>query len=199
VGNLKESAEYIDKILEVAPEVLVRVGHEHAMAAATLPLFARVTGTTDQLDVAESTASEILSTPSTPHRIITAARAGLALIATQWSDTESAKEHYSLLQSERGTQPTYQTFCADRILGLLAQAMGNLDDSQPYFEDALAICRKAGYVTELAGLSTTTPTCSWDATARSRSPRPFSTSRCESQQNSACAPSQNRCCPSAKS
>ena len=38
----------------------------------------------------------------------------------------------------------------DRVLGLLAQTMGNFDDAQTHFEDAMAFCRKAGYRPELA-------------------------------------------------
>ena len=39
---------------------------------------------------------------------------------------------------------------ADRLLGLLCQTMGNLDQATGHFEDALAFCRKAGYRPELA-------------------------------------------------
>jgi len=38
----------------------------------------------------------------------------------------------------------------DRLLGLLAQTMGNLDQATIHFDDALAFCRKAGYRPELA-------------------------------------------------
>ncbi|MFB3092244.1 MAG: tetratricopeptide repeat protein, partial [Dehalococcoidia bacterium] len=38
----------------------------------------------------------------------------------------------------------------DRLLGLLSQTMGNLDQAMAHFEDALAFCRKAGYRPELA-------------------------------------------------
>ena len=38
----------------------------------------------------------------------------------------------------------------DRVLGLLAQTMGKLDDAAAHFDDALAFCRKAGYRPELA-------------------------------------------------
>ena len=41
-------------------------------------------------------------------------------------------------------------FCYDRVLGLLAQTMGNLNSAAGHFEDALAFCRKAGYRPELA-------------------------------------------------
>ena len=38
----------------------------------------------------------------------------------------------------------------DRLLGLLAQTMGNMDQAMAHFEDALAFCRNAGYRPELA-------------------------------------------------
>ena len=38
----------------------------------------------------------------------------------------------------------------DRVLGLLSQTTGNLDQAAAHFEDALAFCRKAGYRPELA-------------------------------------------------
>ena len=73
----------------------------------------------------------------------------MALIAIQQSDADSAAEQYSLLKSEQGTQFLF-AISADRILGLLAQAMGNLEGSQNHFDDALDFCRNAGYVMELA-------------------------------------------------
>ena len=44
----------------------------------------------------------------------------------------------------------FALICNDDILGLLAQTMGNFDDAQTHFEDALAFCRKVGYRPELA-------------------------------------------------
>ena len=41
----------------------------------------------------------------------------------------------------------------DRLLGLLAQTVGNLDQAIAHFEDALAFCRKAGLRPELAWTS----------------------------------------------
>ena len=42
------------------------------------------------------------------------------------------------------------TMSNDRLLGLLAHTMGNMDVAAEHFEDALAFCRKAGYRPELA-------------------------------------------------
>ena len=44
----------------------------------------------------------------------------------------------------------YFDFSVDRLLGLLAQTMGNLDQAAAHFDDGLAFCRKAGYRPELA-------------------------------------------------
>ncbi len=38
----------------------------------------------------------------------------------------------------------------DRLLGLLSQTMGSLEQATGHFEDALAYCRQAGYKPELA-------------------------------------------------
>ncbi len=38
----------------------------------------------------------------------------------------------------------------DRLLGLLAHTMGNLDQGVGHFEEGLLFCRKAGYRPELA-------------------------------------------------
>jgi DNA-binding CsgD family transcriptional regulator/tetratricopeptide (TPR) repeat protein len=148
-GNIEESSEYINQVLELAPDVLVGVGIEHAIAAATIPLFARVTGTTDQLDVAESAAREMLSSPAIPGDFMRTPRIGLALIAIQRSDAVFANEQYSILAPQRGTQQG-PFICYDRLLGLLAQTIGNLGDAQTHFEDAIAFCLKAGYRPEFA-------------------------------------------------
>ena len=45
---------------------------------------------------------------------------------------------------------TDSAIAADRVLGLLAQTMGDLGQAAGHFEDALAFCRKAVYRPELA-------------------------------------------------
>ena len=77
------------------------------------------------------------------------AQAGLALLAVQKGGQSAAKEHYANLLGYRGTM-ILTVSLADRLLGLLSQTMGNLDQAADHFEDALAFCRKAGYRPELA-------------------------------------------------
>ena len=77
------------------------------------------------------------------------ARAGLAWLAIQRNDASAANEQYAALESARGTNLVLG-MTADRLLGLLAHTMGNLNKAAKHFEDALAFCRKAGYQPELA-------------------------------------------------
>ncbi len=50
----------------------------------------------------------------------------------------------------KATAVVSAAIAADRLLGLLSQTLGNLDQAVAHFEDALAFCRKAGYRPELA-------------------------------------------------
>ena len=63
---------------------------------------------------------------------------------------DAIKEQYSALLLQAGTILTGFLANVDRILGPLSSAMGNLDQSTVHFEDAMAFCRKAGYLPELA-------------------------------------------------
>ena len=75
-------------------------------------------------------------------------RAGLGLMAVQQLDAAAAAEQYSALQSAGGVM--IWLISGDRLLGLLAFTMGNLEAAMAHFEDARAFCRKAGYRPELA-------------------------------------------------
>ncbi len=77
------------------------------------------------------------------------AKAALALLAVQKGDHSAAAENYAYLQGQRGTM-IVPVSSVDRLLGLLSQTMGNLDQATSHFEDALTFCRKAGYQPELA-------------------------------------------------
>ena len=76
------------------------------------------------------------------------AKAGLALLAAHEGDKSCAKEHYAFLLGKRGM--TSSVVSVDRLLGLLSQTVGNLDQSAGHFEDAMALCRQARYRPELA-------------------------------------------------
>ena len=59
-----------------------------------------------------------------------------------------AQELYGVIEHQRGTMPLVGMKSAD--LEPLSSKMNNLDQATARYEDALALCRKAGYFPELA-------------------------------------------------
>ncbi len=77
--------------------------------------------------------------------------AGRGFFVLQREDSAAAADHYASLVSSRGTAlAPAVSLVLDRLLGLLSQTMGDLDNAAEHFDDALAFCRKAGYRPELA-------------------------------------------------
>ena len=95
-------------------------------------------------------AETVISSPFANPVFATFARAGLGLLSVLRGDVAVAAEQYRFLESRQGIMIDGGEFSVDRLLGLLAQTMGNLDKAAEHFEDSLAFCRKAGYRPELA-------------------------------------------------
>ena len=95
----------------------------YAYPGTVLPLVSRITGVVSQFDVAEAAAQTILSSPSATLPSVSLARIGLALMAVQRGDVSTAQEQYDALWSAQNTMVEY-LISADRMLGLLAQALG---------------------------------------------------------------------------
>ncbi len=112
-----------------------------------LPVVARIAGNDEWLTVAEARAKDVLSSAVAP-LTIAMARIALALVAVERGDAPAAEENYEALASVPGIMVFYIT--TDRVLGLLSQTLGNLDQATSHFEDALAFNRRAGYRPELA-------------------------------------------------
>ena len=138
---------YLERLIESMR--LTRIGTFGAgRPSMVIAAVDRITGVRDRLEIAEAAAEAILSAQSIPVAAMYA-KAGLALLAVQSGDQSAAKEHYAYFLGHRGTM-IWTLSSADRLLGLLAQTMGNLDQAMARFEDALAFCRNAGYWPELA-------------------------------------------------
>ena len=92
----------------------------------------------------------VLDSPNaTPNNKMNA-RVGQSFMAIHNGDSQTARGHYEVISPFKGTLVSWAGVSADQLLGLLAHTMGDLDASQPHFEDALAFCRKAGYRPGLA-------------------------------------------------
>ncbi len=111
-------------------------------------MAARISGEDNRSESAEALCEAIVALPAVfPYRVAVA-RVGLALIAIQRGDGVAAQEQYQFLESIPRIMLLYMS--TDRVLGLLATTLGNLDQAASHFEDALAFCRRAGYRPELA-------------------------------------------------
>ena len=124
---------------------------ERVFVAFTSPVAARISGDLAALPMAEAVAEELLSSQSGTPIAVFAARISLALVAVQREDGVAAKEHYQAMESHRALGLGVFAGAEDhRVLGLLAQTMGDYEKAVSHFEESLAFCRKAGYRLQLA-------------------------------------------------
>jgi tetratricopeptide (TPR) repeat protein len=151
VGDFRLGEVYLERLLEGMRLVAPGPNVPYVCGAITIPMVARITGVVDRrFDVAAAAAETILSSPSATPAVTMFARVGLALLAVQRGNVGAIGEQYAALESRQGTMVDGGIAAADRLLGLMAQTMRNLDQAVAHFEGALVFCRKAGYRPELA-------------------------------------------------
>jgi DNA-binding SARP family transcriptional activator len=151
LGNHDEGATYVARLHEVA-ESVPPPGPiaDHVFLASLIPLLARIASAGEKLDVAEAAATRVLSLVRLNPALAMYARSGLAQIAVQRNDADSAAALYGSLESQRGTASFFIPLTVDRLLGLLAATFGRMDTALGHFEDGLAFCDRAGYRPEYA-------------------------------------------------
>lgn len=146
-GDSRRGAVYVDRLTEVMRATPPGPNVEYMATAMVIPVVAWITGDSSRVGVAEMAARTLLSFPVVTPLVPLVMRAGLALLAVLRGDGVAAAEHYTALSGTRG-----RIFIVsyDRVLGLLARTMGDLEGATAHFEDALAFCGKAGYRPQLA-------------------------------------------------
>ncbi|MCH8297792.1 MAG: protein kinase [Chloroflexi bacterium] len=150
VGDFGQGEAHLERCLEIMRQAQPGPTLEYAYSAVVVPLVARITGDSGRLDVAGEAGEAVVGSPSAMTFFASMARTGLGLLAVLRDDAAAAGEHYAILREYQGTMSRPGPTVVDRVLGLLAQTMGNLDQAMSHFEDSLAFCRKAGYRPELA-------------------------------------------------
>ena len=148
VGNFGLGDFYLESMLKTIPAVDASIGSQYSFPVPTIAWVARVTEKLDRLDVAERCAQSVLASPFANPLFKLMVRVGLGLLAVLQDDVAAATEQYQALESQRSIMVF--VICSDHLLGLLSETMGNVDQTQKHFEDALAFCRRAGYRPELA-------------------------------------------------
>ncbi|MCZ6535220.1 MAG: LuxR C-terminal-related transcriptional regulator, partial [Chloroflexi bacterium] len=146
-GEYAQAEIYLNRLLEAMRGRTDSFSSGRTSLAITA--VGRTTGVPDRWEIAEAAAEAVLSEQSITPNVALSAKAGLALLAVQKGDQPAAEELYPYLRGHRGTI-IWSFSSVDRLLGLLAQTKGNLDQAVPHFKEALAFCRKAGYRPELA-------------------------------------------------
>ena len=111
-----------------------------SMAAFISASIGRTTENARMLETAERLGREVLSKDASDH-VEARARIALAFVAVEHGDMASAREQYDALLPYRGTMTNGHPPITDRVLALLAQTLGRIDDAASHFEDALDFCR----------------------------------------------------------
>ncbi len=111
-----------------------------SMAAFISALIGRTTEYTRMLDAAERLGRQVLSL-GVGNQVEARARVALAFVAVERGDMSSAREQYNALLPYRGVMTNGHPPVTDRVLGLLAQSLGRIDDAASHFEDAVDFCR----------------------------------------------------------
>ncbi|MFQ6026880.1 MAG: AAA family ATPase [Dehalococcoidia bacterium] len=149
VGNFDQGQAYLNSLLEQLESA--QLGQiQNVFLTTFIAQVALITGVANRLDLVEAHARALLSAPINPPWSVSLARCGLALIAVILGNVPLADEQYTGLAGQQHTFIARAGLPVGRVLGLLAQTMGNPDQAATHFEDALTFCRKAGYRPELA-------------------------------------------------
>ena len=151
LGEFTQGQVYLDRLIEAMSLDPPGPGSGYVCTAVMIPVIARITGDDHYLKIADAAAETVLSSPSATRIVTTWIRHALGQLAVLRQDPKSAEEIYSgLIPLQHGRLYTAVDIVFDRLLGLLAVTIGDLDRGSAHFGDALIFCRKAGYKPELA-------------------------------------------------
>lgn len=152
VGNWDEANAFFRRHIEVTSTTgLGAASLAYGMQAVIMTLGTQAAELITDLEHARTIAERLLSSPTRLPNSEYAARMALGLIAVKDGDAAAAAETYTALSSAQIHLTAFSAAISnDRILGLLSQTIGQLDDAATHFEEAMAFSRKAGYRPELA-------------------------------------------------
>ena len=150
LGRFPEGEADLLRCMDLMRRVKPGPSLEYGYASVVIPLVARITGKKELLDVARETGEVVLASPLATTFFAIMATTGLGIVSVLLGDVSAARKHYADLRPYRGTIVPPGVTSVDRVLGLLAQTMGDLKQAIGHFDDSMAFCRKAGYRHELA-------------------------------------------------
>ena len=150
LGHFDQTESLLGQLLQTVRQSAIGPNLEHSCIVLTIASTSYISVDISRFDIAEASADIVLSSPFATPVAATLARIGLALIAFQQDDRDSAETLYATLLPNRGIFICQAWGRVDHVLGLLCLTMNKLDDSIVHFEDDLNFCRQAGYRPESA-------------------------------------------------
>ncbi|MFQ6026565.1 MAG: AAA family ATPase [Dehalococcoidia bacterium] len=150
LGDFRQGNTYLERLLEIRRGAAPSPTTAYSVSALVLPLLARINDALDVADLVQNTAEALRSGISAAPLLVSMADAGLALLAVSEGDQAVASAQYALLEPQWGTMLQTGAVSVDRVLALLARTMNDSDRARDHFENALDLCRRAGYRSELA-------------------------------------------------
>jgi len=150
LGESGQAEVYLERLLESMRLTSPGPTIEYMLAALGISFGGRINGDSRGFEAAEVAAEPVLTAPRSSRFVMLGARAGLGFLAVQRGDSAASSDHYAFLTACRGTAMAEISFVFDRLLGLLARTMDNLDLAVEHFEEALTFCRNGSYRPELA-------------------------------------------------
>ena len=150
VGDFRQGEAYLQRLMEAMHLSPPGATVSYAAGAFVISLIAHMTGVVDQLEAADKAAESVISSTAVTTIVGLIAKMGLGLMAVVQSDEGAAQAQYAALAPHTGIMAPLGSITTDRVLGLLAHTVGNLEQAGAHFEDALSFSRKAGYRPELA-------------------------------------------------
>jgi tetratricopeptide (TPR) repeat protein len=147
-GRYTEGKQYLEQLRTLAKSSPPWPLFEYAAVANRIPLVARITGEAVWFEEAEAAAETIISSSTATPVFTFTAQIGLAFMAVIKSDQTASQKLYDQIVPMKGIH--FLGTSVDRVLGLLAQTIGDTDQAMIDFKDALAFCRRAAYRPEVA-------------------------------------------------
>jgi DNA-binding CsgD family transcriptional regulator/tetratricopeptide (TPR) repeat protein len=118
--------------------------------ALALSHIAYITNGMIDSEPAIAAARAVMAKPSGVRNAVVQARTGHALLAVLGAHVDECETDLEALAPFESVMPTQSGLTTGRVLGLLAQAVGQKRRAWNHFERALAFCRAGGFKPELA-------------------------------------------------
>lgn len=147
-GDRNQTEIHLERFEDVAWRSTAGPTTANASLAFGSSLARSIFGEVGRPDLGESAIASVLSSPNATPFFASWARFGAALLAVMNGDSETAGEHYAALDQATGV--AVLNINIDRVKGLLAGTMGDLDAAMAHFQSASDFCRKTGHRPELA-------------------------------------------------